>query len=85
VVANPRTRPEGRESIAMKTGIHPEYVRCAVTCGCGNTFVTGSTRPEIHVEICSACHPFYTGKQKFVDTAGRIEKFRNKYGTKAAT
>jgi large subunit ribosomal protein L31 len=68
--------------IAMKSDIHPEYIRCQVTCGCGNKFVTRSTKPEIHVEICAACHPFYTGKQKFVDTAGRIEKFRNKYGTK---
>ena len=66
----------------MKSEIHPDYIRCQVTCGCGNKFVTRSTRPEIHVEICSACHPFYTGKQKFVDTAGRIEKFRTKYGTK---
>jgi len=66
----------------MKDGIHPEYIRCQVSCGCGNKFVTRSTKPEIHVEICSACHPFYTGKQKFVDTAGRIEKFRTKYGTK---
>jgi len=64
----------------MKTGIHPEYVRCEVTCGCGTKFVTRSTVPELHVEICSACHPFYTGKQKFVDTAGRVEKFRRKYG-----
>ncbi|MFG0319635.1 MAG: 50S ribosomal protein L31 [Planctomycetota bacterium JB042] len=64
----------------MKTGIHPDYVTCNVTCGCGNTFVTRSTVGELRVEICSACHPFYTGKQKFVDTAGRVEKFRRKYG-----
>lgn len=64
----------------MRTEIHPAYMRCEVTCGCGNKFVTRSTRPEIHVEICSACHPFYTGKQKFVDTAGRVEKFLKKYG-----
>lgn len=64
----------------MKSGIHPEYVRCEVVCGCGNRFVTRATVPELHVEICSACHPFYTGKQKFVDTAGRVEKFRRKYG-----
>ena len=63
----------------MKAKIHPEYVDCKVTCGCGTTFTTRSTRREIHVEICSACHPFYTGKQKFVDTAGRIEKFNRKY------
>lgn len=64
----------------MKAGIHPNYVRCDVTCGCGSTFVTRSTVKQIKVEICSACHPFYTGKQKFVDTAGRVEKFRRKYG-----
>lgn len=64
----------------MKSSIHPDFMRCEVTCGCGNTFVTRSTVAEIHVEICSACHPFYTGKQKFVDSAGRVEKFRKKYG-----
>lgn len=63
----------------MKKGIHPKYVECKVTCGCGATFVTRATRPEIHVEICSSCHPFYTGKQKLVDTAGRVEKFRRRY------
>lgn len=63
----------------MKKGIHPDYVETKVKCGCGNSFVTHSTQPEIHVEICSACHPFYTGKQKFVDAAGRIEKFQKKY------
>ena len=68
----------------MKSDIHPKYVECTVTCGCGNTFVTRSTQPKINVEICSACHPFYTGKQKFVDTAGRVEKFLRKYGLKSA-
>ena len=63
----------------MKEGIHPEYFESTVTCGCGNTFVTGSTRPELKIDICDACHPFYTGKLKFVDTAGRIEKFSNKF------
>ena len=63
----------------MKEGIHPEYFDTTVTCGCGNTFVTGSTRPELKVDICNACHPFYTGKLKFVDTAGRIEKFSTKF------
>ena len=67
----------------MKTEIHPEYVECTVSCGCGNTFTTRSTRPQINVEICSACHPFYTGQQKFVDTAGRIEKFMRRYGKRA--
>lgn len=63
----------------MKKGIHPEYVECTVTCACGNTFTTRSTKKEIRVEICSQCHPFFTGKQKFVDSAGRVEKFRKKY------
>ncbi len=63
----------------MKEGIHPEYFETTVTCGCGNTFSTGSTRPELKVDICDACHPFYTGKLKFVDTAGRIEKFSTKF------
>ncbi len=64
----------------MKADIHPKYVDSKVTCGCGNKFETRSTRPEIKVEICSNCHPFYTGQQKFVDTAGRVEKFQKKYG-----
>ena len=63
----------------MKDKIHPEYHACKVTCGCGNSFETGATVKELHVEICSVCHPFYTGKQKFVDTAGRIEKFNKKF------
>ena len=66
----------------MKEKIHPNYVETKVRCGCGNTFVTRSTKPELKVDICSACHPFYTGRQKFVDHAGRIEKFLNKYGKK---
>ncbi len=65
----------------MKDGIHPAYVDITVRCDCGNSFETRSTkREEIHTEICSACHPFYTGKQKLIDTAGRIERFRRKYG-----
>lgn len=63
----------------MKDGIHPKYVETKVTCGCGNTFVTRSTKPELRVDICNACHPFYTGKLKYVDTAGRIERFRSKF------
>jgi large subunit ribosomal protein L31 len=63
----------------MREKIHPDYKECKVTCGCGNTFVTRSTKSEVHVEICSACHPFYTGKQKFVDTAGRVEKFQKRH------
>ncbi len=68
----------------MKEKIHPKYVECKVTCGCGETFMTRATKPEIHVEICSKCHPFFTGKQKLVDTAGRVEKFQRRYAkTKA--
>ena len=63
----------------MKEGIHPDYKETTVTCGCGNKFVTRSTRKNITVEICSACHPFFTGKMKFVDTTGRVEKFQKKY------
>ena len=66
---------------AVKAKIHPEYVKAVVTCACGNTFETRSTSDKIAVEICSECHPFYTGKQKFVDTAGKIERFRRKWGT----
>ncbi len=63
----------------MKTDIHPKYYRTTVTCACGETFETGSTSEEIKVEICSKCHPFFTGKQKFVDTGGRVERFKRKY------
>lgn len=66
----------------MKEKIHPVYKEATVTCACGNTFTTRSTREKIAVEICANCHPFYTGKQKFVDTAGRVEKFQRKWGTK---
>ncbi|MDE1889632.1 MAG: 50S ribosomal protein L31 [Planctomycetota bacterium] len=62
----------------MKKGIHPEYVETTVTCGCGETFKTRSTKPKITVEICSKCHPFYTGKQRFVDSAGQIERFQRR-------
>jgi len=63
----------------MKKDIHPEYFETDVKCGCGNTFQTRSTRKELKVDICSACHPFYTGKQKFIDSEGRIEKFKTKF------
>lgn len=63
----------------MKSGIHPDYINTTVICGCGNTFQTRSTQKEIRVEICSACHPFYTGQQKLLDTAGRVERFNQKY------
>ncbi|MDQ6781561.1 MAG: 50S ribosomal protein L31 [Candidatus Eremiobacteraeota bacterium] len=65
----------------MKEKIHPKWFEATVVCSCGNTFTTGSTRDKLHVEICSACHPFFTGNQKFVDTEGRVEKFMTKYGT----
>lgn len=65
----------------MKAEIHPAYSEIKVTCSCGNEFVTGSTLAEdLHVEVCSACHPFYTGKQKIVDSGGRVDKFRRRYG-----
>ena len=64
----------------MKAKIHPKYRKCVVACGCGEKYETRSTRESINVEICSKCHPFYTGKQKYVDTAGRIERFQMKYG-----
>jgi large subunit ribosomal protein L31 len=66
----------------MKSGIHPKYEEVTITCGCGNVVKTRSTGGNLHVEICSACHPFYSGKQKIVDTAGRVERFRRKYGLK---
>lgn len=67
----------------MKSGIHPKYQRAIVQCACGNTFETCSTLPTIHVEICARCHPYFTGKQKLVDTAGRVERFRRKYAKNA--
>ena len=66
----------------MKEAIHPQYGEANVSCACGHTFVTRSTRSAIRLEICSACHPFFTGKVKLIDTAGRIEKFQKKYGKK---
>ena len=63
----------------MRKEIHPEIMETTVTCGCGETFVTRSTTNKIHVEVCSMCHPFYTGKQKFVDSAGRVERFKQKF------
>jgi large subunit ribosomal protein L31 len=67
----------------VKADIHPAYVECTVTCSCGNTFQTRSTTSEMHVELCSQCHPFYTGKQKLVDTGGRVERFQRRYGKKS--
>ncbi|MDE2196631.1 MAG: 50S ribosomal protein L31 [Gammaproteobacteria bacterium] len=69
----------------MKSGIHPEYQQITVTCSCGNSFTTRSTLGrDLHIEVCSSCHPFFTGKQKIVDTAGRVDKFRKKYARKSA-
>ena len=68
----------------MREGIHPKYEEVNVTCACGNNFTTRSTASKIAVEICSSCHPFFTGKQKIVDTEGRVEKFMQKYGMKSA-
>ncbi len=64
----------------MKTDIHPTYVDTKVSCSCGNSFTTKSTKPELRVELCNECHPFYTGKQKLVDTGGRVERFERRYG-----
>ncbi len=64
----------------MKSDIHPEYVTSAVHCSCGNEFVTRATQSEIRVELCNECHPFYTGKQKLVDSGGRVERFNKRYG-----
>ena len=66
----------------MKAGIHPNYADCTITCACGNVIQTRSTRPEIRVEVCSKCHPFYTGKQKLVDTGGRVDRFNKRFGLK---
>lgn len=68
-----------KEVISMKEGIHPDYKECKVTCACGNTFMTKSVNAEIRTDICSACHPFFTGQQKFAHRGGRVEKFKNKY------
>jgi large subunit ribosomal protein L31 len=67
----------------MKKDIHPEYHEIEVSCACGNSFKTGSTLTEMRVEICSDCHPFFTGKQKLIDSAGRVERFQKRYGTKS--
>ena len=69
-----------RNEAPMKSDIHPQYATATVRCACGNTFQTRSTQAEIHTDICNVCHPFFTGKQKLVDTAGRVERFRTKYG-----
>ncbi len=68
----------------MKADIHPDYVEATVVCSCGNTFTTRSTKPSLHVELCSECHPFYTGKQKLVDSGGRVERYRQRYAKSQA-
>ena len=68
----------------MKEGIHPKYDEVEVRCACGNTFKTRSTKPELHLEICSACHPFFTGRQKLIDTEGRVERFTKKFGAQTS-
>lgn len=66
----------------MKQGIHPNYMECTITCACGEVIKTHSTKPEIRVEVCSKCHPFYTGKQKLVDSGGRVDRFNKRFGQK---
>ncbi len=68
----------------MKAKIHPKYMEAKVVCACGNTFTTGSTKPELHVEVCAKCHPFFTGKQHLIDTQGRVDRFNRRYGKKPA-
>jgi large subunit ribosomal protein L31 len=68
----------------VKPGIHPKYVEVEVRCACGNTFKTKSTKPDLHLEICSNCHPFFTGRQKLIDTEGRVERFTKRFGTVTA-
>ena len=69
----------------MKPGIHPKYHVVDVRCACGNTFKTRSTKPELHLEICNQCHPFFTGRQKLIDTEGRVERFTKRFGTQTAS
>ena len=68
----------------MKEGIHPKYAEVEVRCACGNTFKTRSTKTELHLEICAACHPFFTGRQKLIDTEGRVERFNKKFGAQTS-
>ena len=68
----------------MRTGIHPKYHEVEVRCACGNTFKTRSTKPELHLEICNQCHPFFTGRQKLIDTEGRVERFTKRFGAQTA-
>jgi large subunit ribosomal protein L31 len=84
-LARPFAHARPDRELPMKDAAHPEYKQINVTCSCGNAFQTGSTLgQDLQVEVCSSCHPFYTGKQKMVDTAGRVDKFRKKYAAAAA-
>ncbi len=74
--------PGRRCKVQLKKDIHPNYVECTVTCACGSTFTTRSTVASMKLDLCSQCHPFYTGKQKIVDTEGRVERFRQRYGAR---
>ena len=69
----------------MKAEIHPQYVECTVRCSCGNTFTTRATKPEMRIDICNACHPFYTGNQKLIDTGGRVQRFTDRFGSARET
>ena len=73
-----------REELTVKPGIHPKYQEVVVRCACGNTFKTKSTKPELHLEICNQCHPFFTGRQKLIDTEGRVERFTKRFGAQSA-
>lgn len=80
-LVSPWSETKALEGEPMKKDIHPEYVDCTVTCTCGNTFQTRSTKSEIRVDICNACHPFFTGTQKLIDSGGRVQRFANKFGS----
>ena len=75
---------QGARECAVKPGIHPKYAEVEVRCACGNTFKTRSTKSELHLEICSQCHPFFTGRQKLIDTEGRVERFTKRFGAQSA-
>ena len=72
------------KEFAVKPAIHPKYEEVAVRCACGNTFTTRSTKPELHLDICNACHPFFTGRQKMIDTEGRVDRFTKRFGAQSA-
>jgi large subunit ribosomal protein L31 len=80
----PKANRRAQRKDIVKQGIHPKYEQVEVRCACGNTFKTRSTKPELHLEICSACHPFFTGRQKLIDTEGRVERFTKKFGAQTS-